>query len=102
VTWNLARVLGVQPVRGRWFEEAEETPGRHRVVVLSHRTWRERFASDPAIVGRRIRLNEQPFEIIGVMPPDFVFPSPDAELCFLCAVIRATPAICGAAGICGP
>lgn len=80
VTWNLVRVLGVPPARGRWFEQAEERAGQSRVAVLSNRTWRERFGADPAILGRRIVLNDEPFEIIAVMPPGFAFPSPDTEL----------------------
>ncbi len=79
-TWNLARVLGVSPSRGRWFSADEERPGQNRVAVLSDRTWRERFSADPAILGRRILLNELPFEIVGVMPAGFAFPSPATEL----------------------
>jgi len=82
VTWNLARVLGVHPSLGRWFEQGDERPGQHRVVVLSDRTWRERFHADPAIVGRRILINEDSFQIVGVMPPDFAFPSRGTELWF--------------------
>jgi predicted permease len=80
VTWNLVRVLEVSPARGRWFEQAEERAGQKRVVVLSDRAWRKRFAADPAVLGRRIILNDQPFEIVGVMPPSFAFPSPATEL----------------------
>jgi predicted permease len=80
VTWNLPRVLGTHPARGRWFEESEERAGQRQVVVLSDRTWRRRFAADPGILGRRILLNEESFEVTGVMPPDFSFPSPDTEL----------------------
>jgi hypothetical protein len=79
VTSNLSRVLGVAPARGRWFSESEEQAGQHRVAVLSHRMWRERFGEDPDVLGRRILLNEDPFEIVGVMPERFAFPSPDTE-----------------------
>lgn len=80
VTWNLARVLGVSPASGRWFEQAEERAGQHRVAVLSHGTWNRRFGADPAIIGRRITLNEASWEVVGVMPSGFAFPSPEAEL----------------------
>lgn len=80
VTWNLARVLAISPARGRWFEQAEERPGQNRVAVLSDRMWRERFGADSGIVGRRIVLNEEAFEIKGVMPPGFDFPTSDTEL----------------------
>jgi predicted permease len=80
VTWNLVRVLKVSPARGRWFEEAEERTGENRLAVLSDRTWRERFGADPAILGRRIVLNDEPFEIIAVMPAGLAFPSPATEM----------------------
>ncbi|MBI4910440.1 MAG: ABC transporter permease [Acidobacteria bacterium] len=79
-TWNLAGVLGVQPAMGRWFEEREESAGRHRVAVISQRMWRERFSSDPGVLGRRILLDEEPYEIIGVMPAWFTFPAAGTEL----------------------
>jgi predicted permease len=80
VTWNLARVLGVPPARGRWFDQTEERAGQNRVVVLSDHTWRERFGADPAILGRHLVLNDEPFEIIAVMPAGFAFPSPATEV----------------------
>ena len=79
-TWNLSRVLRVAPARGRWFELREESPGAPRVVVLSDRAWRERFSGDAEILGKRVSLNERAFEIVGVMPAGFAFPSPDTDL----------------------
>jgi len=80
VTANLATVLDVAPARGRWFTSNEERSGQHRVAILSHRLWRDRFHADPAILGRRIVLNEESFEIVGLMPPTFAFPTPTTEL----------------------
>ena len=80
VTSNLLRVLQVAPARGRWFTAGEENFGQHRYAVLSDRAWRERFAEDPAILGQTITLNEEPFEIIGIMPANFAFPSANTEL----------------------
>ncbi len=80
VTWNLSRVLGVSPVRGRWFRDVEERAGRNRVAVVSDRMWRAQFGADPGILGRPISLNEESFEIVGVMPPGFAFPSADTDL----------------------
>jgi predicted permease len=80
VTANLTRVLGVQPAIGRWFDINEEVPSQHRVAVLSHRAWRDRLNADPAILGSQVLLNEKPFEIVGVMPPGFAFPSSATEL----------------------
>src|SRR5262245_28107506 len=72
VTGSFFAVLGVNPLLGRNVtEEDDKVPGAHPVVVISHRYWRWRFASDPAIVGKSISLNGHPFTIIGVTPPEF-------------------------------
>ena len=78
-SWNLPEVLGVQPLLGRMFTE-EETGRDAKVAVLSHGFWERRFARDPAIVGRSIQLNGESFEVIGVMPPDFRYPTKDFDL----------------------
>ena len=67
VSANLFDVLGVAPTLGREFS-ADETSGNHRVVIISDAVWRDRFAAAPDIVGRVIRGNDQPFEIVGVLP----------------------------------
>ena len=70
VSGNFFRVLGVPPALGRMFRDDEdEAPGRDPVVVLSHDTWTERFDSDPAIVGRVVRLGGRDLTVIGVAPP---------------------------------
>lgn len=69
---NLFEVLGVSPMLGRVFTPAEAGPGRPRLVVLTHALW-ARLGADPAIVGSDVRLNEQPFTVIGVMPQNFAF-----------------------------
>lgn len=79
-TANLLSVLEVSPARGRWFNPSEEQAGKHRVAVLSYSLWRDRFNSDPAILGRKILLNEESFEVLGVMPQSFTFPTPDTDL----------------------
>jgi putative ABC transport system permease protein len=56
-TAAILRAFGVQPALGRWFTETEETEGTRRVVVLSYRLWQERYAGDPALVGRTIRAH---------------------------------------------
>jgi hypothetical protein len=71
-------MLGVPPVLGRVFHPREENP-LDRVIVLSFGTWQRRFGGDPAVVGRILDLNGEPFEVVGVMPQGFHFPTRDAE-----------------------
>jgi putative ABC transport system permease protein len=52
---------------GRDFLEEEGSPGRNRVAILTHRLWQQRFGGDPAIVGRQIRLDREPFTVVGVL-----------------------------------
>ena len=73
VTASFFAVLGVQPLYGRTFTEDEESPGRDRVVVLSHGLWTRRFAADRAIVGRTIQIDSRGYTVVGVMPPGFRF-----------------------------
>jgi predicted permease len=82
VSGNYFRVLGVPPQPGRSFRDDEdEVPGRDAVVVLGPDLWKHEFASDPAAVGRTIRLNGTDFTIIGVAPATFpgmqIFSRPD-------------------------
>jgi putative ABC transport system permease protein len=78
-SWNLTRTLGVQPLLGRAFTE-EETLSDAKVAVLSYGFWDRRFARDPSIVGRKILLNDESFEVIGVMPPNFRYPTREFDL----------------------
>ena len=80
VTWNFWSVLGAQPMLGRVFTEDEDNQGV-RVVVISHGLWQRRFGGSPGIVGRKISLNDEPYEVIGVMPQGFYFmPSRDIDI----------------------
>jgi predicted permease len=71
VTGNFFGVLGVNAARGRTFTPADDQPGGAAIIVLSHRTWTQHFASDPGVLNRTIRLNGTPFQIVGVMPEGF-------------------------------
>jgi putative ABC transport system permease protein len=67
-------ILGAHPSTGRLFT-ADEARDQARVVVISDRIWRSRFGGRDDVVGRTIELNERPWTVIGVMPPDWSFPS---------------------------
>jgi hypothetical protein len=73
-TADLFDVLRVTPLVGRAFEAEHEVDGRHRVAVLSDSLWRRRFGADPAILGRAIPLDGEPYEVIGVLPPELTYP----------------------------
>src|SRR5690242_16591145 len=75
-TGNLYDLLGARPIVGRVPRPEEEFMP---VAAISYRLWKERFAGQDA-VGRSIRLNGQPYTIVGVMPQGFHFPSPDIDL----------------------
>jgi predicted permease len=66
-------LFGIAPARGRFFREEEEQPGRGRVVVLSNAFWRNHFGADSQAVGRSIRLDGEPYTIIGLLPASFRF-----------------------------
>lgn len=80
VTPSLFSTLQSPAARGRVFTDAEAQPGADHVVVLSHALWKNRFGADPDIIGRTIRLNTEPYTVIGVMPEGFYFPSPRVQI----------------------
>src|SRR5580692_11184238 len=67
-------LFGVDPILGRGLEASDAQPGNDHVVVLGYGLWQRYFAADRAIVGRDIRLNGEPYTVVGVMPQNF---SPD-------------------------
>ena len=68
------RIVQERPVLGRPLVEADEKPGAPWVVLIGHDVWQSRFASDPNIIGRELRLGNVPHTIVGVMPEGFRFP----------------------------
>jgi predicted permease len=80
VSANLFALLGRGAAIGRTFEPGEDRPGRDDVVVLSHALWRERFGSDPSILGRSLTIEGVDRRVVGVMPADFPHPFGAAEL----------------------
>jgi putative ABC transport system permease protein len=75
VTGRFFEVLGVTPVLGRTLTPADDVDGAEPVVVIGGGLWRTRYASSPAVLGRRITLGEQRFTIVGVMPADLDYPT---------------------------
>ena len=74
VTGAFFDVLGVQPLLGRALAVSDDKEGAENVAVLSRGFWRRRYAASPDVLGRRVTLNDQPFTIVGVMPPDLDYP----------------------------
>ena len=74
VSWSYFETLGVQPILGRTFTEQDDVPGSAHVVVLGQGLWHGRFGGDPHIVGRIIRVDDEEYSVIGVMPGTFQFP----------------------------
>jgi putative ABC transport system permease protein len=74
VTAGVLPLLGVSPIKGRFFEPEECTLGRDDVVIISARLWQRRFNSDPQIIGTKLLLNGKNFTVVGVMPAGFDFP----------------------------
>ena len=70
-TASLVDVFGVRPQIGRWYSEQEDRPGGPKVVVLTHGLWITRLGGDPAIVGRTLTFDGEPYEVLGVMPAGF-------------------------------
>jgi putative ABC transport system permease protein len=73
-------VLGIRPMLGRTFQAGEEVFGQHRVVILGHGAWQQRFGSDPNIVGRAITLNGVSHQVVGVLPTNAVFPHGEPQM----------------------
>ena len=78
VSANFFRVLGVPPLFGRDFSDGADRPGATRTAILSHAFWRQRYGARRDVLGRQLLLDDVPFEIVGVMPADFQYPSPGA------------------------
>ena len=77
---NLLPLLRVKPVLGRGFTENENQPGQDRAVILSHSLWQRRYAGDPNIIGKTIRLENFPHTVVGVMSPEFQYPTRDVQI----------------------
>ena len=78
VSANFFHVLGTPPLLGRDFAAGADRPGAPRTAILSHAFWTQRYGARRDVFGRQLVLDDVQYEIIGVMPADFHYPSPDA------------------------
>jgi putative ABC transport system permease protein len=74
VSWNFFDTLGAKPLLGRTFQPSDDQPGASRVAILSRGLWQTRYAGDPQIVGRMIKVNGESCTVVGVMPANFQLP----------------------------
>lgn len=79
VTASFWNILGTKPLLGRTFTEDEDRTSA-KLVVISASLWKRRFGGQTSVAGRKILLNDEPYTIIGVMPPRFSFPSRRTEI----------------------
>src|SRR5580700_994501 len=74
ISVNTFSLLGQKPIAGRDFLPADAEPGAAPVAILSYKVWENRYGKDLSIIGRSIRIDEEPTTIIGVMPAKLDFP----------------------------
>jgi predicted permease len=80
VTPTFFRVLQTQPYRGQLFSDEQGEIGQEKVVVLSHGLWQRLFGGRDDAIGQDLRLGGEPFRVVGVLPPGFVFLNPEIQL----------------------
>ena len=80
VSADFLPLLGVTPALGRGFAAGEDRTGGKLVAVIANGLWRSRFGGDAGVVGRKADFNGEPYTIIGVLPPGFLFPYFNADV----------------------
>lgn len=80
VTPSFLPLLGVEPFLGRNFTEEETEPGKSAKALIGYRLWQDYFGGDASILGRKVTIEGDTYEVVGVLPRDFLFPGWDAEL----------------------
>ncbi len=73
-------ILGVQPIRGRWFSRKDDSPGSPETVMLEYGYWQRKFGGDESVIGRRILVDGEAREVIGIMPRTFGFMDRNAAM----------------------
>ena len=79
VSANFLRVLGIRPYIGHDFADGVDRPGTPRTAILSHALWAQRYGARRDVLGRQLVLDDVAYEIVGVMPAGFQYPSPDVS-----------------------
>jgi predicted permease len=79
VSWNYFRMLGTPAAMGRVFEKQDDTPGFAEGAILSDNLWHSMFGGDPRILGHKLRLDNDLYTVVGVMPPGFRHPGPTLQ-----------------------
>ncbi len=79
VTAGFFDTLGLTPALGRFFTEEDDRKGAPATAIITDAFWRTRFGGDPDVVGKTIRVNAEPYEIVGVLPADFRHPEPNPD-----------------------
>ena len=74
VSTNILSLLGAKPALGRDFLPEEEQPGRETVALIGHALWRQRYGSDPKLVGQTLTLDGKPYTVVGILPPGLKYP----------------------------
>ena len=90
--------LGTRAALGRVFRPEEQIHGADNVVVVSHMFWEQQLGGDPQALGRAIRLDGKPYTIVGVMPPDFSYPTPKMAVWLSTSLITEDDVCCGRDG----
>lgn len=80
VTAQTLNILGVKPALGRLFSASDDRDDAASAIVISDGLWRNTFGADPAIIGRKVTIDNDPTVVIGVMPPTFQFPSRTTDI----------------------
>ena len=97
VAANFFETIGVQPQLGRAFLPEEEEAGKDQEIILGHALWEQRYASDPNILGKNIKVTVKSFTVVGVMKKGFDYPMP-AEAWLPCPSIPKSAAAATIAG----
>jgi putative ABC transport system permease protein len=91
VTGDFFPLLGVNPLLGRAINSEDQWPRSRRVLVINHSLWQRRFGGSPDVIGQKVFLDDEPYTIIGVMPPKFYLAGRDAFMPYLFDISQIGP-----------